>query len=160
MPKTSITPDVLQRLARVERELAALQRQGAVKDELPFYPTSYRGFPYEDGTSFVTLWETVLTPRTASLSIGLVLIGDQVSATNTGGAWQILLDGVTVAASGSVPATFTLTYPTAVIDLTPYRAAAQLKVQLQVRRTSGASTGGKFGGGGSIGGAPTYARLI
>ncbi|MFD4572107.1 hypothetical protein ACFWNK_01750 [Streptomyces sp. NPDC058417] len=160
MPKIATTPGLLERIARLEQTVAALQREGRERDELPMYPTSYKGFPYEDSTTFVTLWEAILSPRTARLEMGLVFIGDQVSATNTGGSWQILLDGSTVAASGTVPPTFSYVFPTASVDLTPYRAAQQLKVQLQVRRTSGASSGGKFGGGGSIGGAPTSARLL
>ncbi|MFJ9293415.1 hypothetical protein [Streptomyces asoensis] len=160
MPRIVRTPDLMQRVAQLESQVAALRRAGWERDELPFYPTSLHTMPYEDSTSFITLWEAILSPRTATLSIGMVFIGDQVSAVNTGGSWQILLDGATVAASGSVPALFSYVFPTAVIDLTPYRASASLKVQIQVRRTAGATTGGKFGGGGSIGGAPTYARLL
>ena len=59
-----------------------------------------------------------------------------------------------------MPATFGYTFPALTLDLTPYRAATQLKVLFQVRKTSGATTGGKYGGGGSIGGSPRYARLI
>jgi hypothetical protein len=35
-----------------------------------------------------------------------------------------------------------------------------LKVQIQARRTAGATTGGQQGGGGSIGLSPRYARLL
>lgn len=159
MPKTATTPDFLERLAVVEERLAALRRQGAEKDELPLFSTSYHGLVFEDATIFTTVWETVLTPRTASLSLGLVLIGDAVGAVNTGGEWQVLLD-TTTAASGTVPATFAYQFPALTLDLTPYRAASQLKVQIQVRRTAGAPTGGQFGGGGAIGCSPRYARLI
>ncbi|MGJ5895159.1 hypothetical protein ACSCBZ_24865 [Streptomyces niveiscabiei] len=160
MPQTAQTPGLLQRIARLESEVAALRRAGWERDEMPFYPTSLHGVAYEDATAFTTLWEGILSPRTASLALGLVFIGDQVGATNSGGAWQVLFNDTTVVASGSVPATFSFSFPAVVLDLTPYRAMQQLKVQIEVRRTSGATTGGKFGGGGCIGGAPTYARLI
>ncbi|HEX5596103.1 MAG TPA: hypothetical protein VFX61_08845 [Micromonosporaceae bacterium] len=159
MPKVATTPDFLQRLATVEQQLAELRRSGWERDEVPFYPTSLRGLVYEDGTAFTTLWETIISPRTATLAMGLVLIGDQVGTTNTGGAWQVLLDGV-VAASGTVAPTFQFQFATLSLDLTPYRAATSLKVEFQVRRTSGATTGGKYGAGGSIGGALRYARLL
>lgn len=159
MPKVLKQPNFLQELARLREEVDALRRAGWERDELPFFPTSLHGLVYEDSTSFLTVWETILSPRTASLSLGLVLIGDVVSSTNTGGEWQVLLDA-TVVASGTVPATFSYTFPALSLDLTPYRAATQLKVQVQVRRTAGASTGGKWGGGGSIGCSPRYARIL
>lgn len=159
MPKVVKTPNFLQRLSTLEGLVADLRRSGAERDELPFFATSQHGLVYEDATAFITLWETILTPRTATLSLGLVLLGDVVSSTNSGGDWQVLLD-TTVAASGTVPATFSFVLPALTLDLTPYRAQTQLKAQLQVRRTAGATTGGKYGGGGSIGGAPRYARLL
>lgn len=159
MPKVLKQPNFLQELARLREEVDALRRAGWERDELPFFPTSLHGLVYEDSTSFLTVWETILSPRTATLSLGLVLIGDVVSSTNTGGEWQVLLDA-TVVASGTVPATFSYTFPALSLDLTPYRAATQLKVQVQVRRTAGASTGGKWGGGGSIGCSPRYARIL
>jgi hypothetical protein len=159
VPKVRTTPDILQRLASLEDQVARLQRAGWERDELPLYPTSLHGLVYEDTTTFTTVWETILSPRTATLALGLVLIGDSVSSVSTGGEWQVLLDGV-VSASGNVPATFAFTFPALTFDLTPYRTAMQLKVQVQIRRTSGATTGGKWGGGGSIGCAPRYARLL
>jgi hypothetical protein len=160
MPRIVRTLDPLQRIAQLESQVAALRREGWERDELPLYPTSLHGLVYEDSTSFTTYWEGILTPRTSRLDIGMVFIGDQVSGTNTGGAWQILLDGTTVVASGTIAPLFSYVFPTASIDLTPYRTATQLKVQVQARRTSGATTGGKYGGGGSIGGSITYARLL
>ena len=160
MPKVQKTPDFLQQLAELKETVAALQRAGWERDEVPFYPTSLHTFVYEDTTSFATLWETVLSPRAARLSLGLVFIGDQVSGVNSGGEWQVVFNDSTVAASGTVPATFAYTLPALSLDLTPYRTASSLKVQIQVRRTSGTNTGGRFGGGGSIGGAPRYARLL
>lgn len=160
MPKVQKPSDFLQRLAVLEEQVADLRRTGWERDELPFYPTSLHGMVYEDQTTFTTLWETILTPRSASLALGLVLIGDVVSTTNTGGEWQVVFDDTTVAANGTVPATFSYVFPALTLDLTPYRAASQLKVRFQVRRTSGATTGGRYGGGGSIGGSPRYARLL
>lgn len=160
MPKVQKRTDFLQRLAELEDRLAAMERSGWERDELPFYATSQRGLVYEDNTTWTTLWETILTPRTAKLSLGLVLLGDAVAGTNTGGEWQVLANDTTVLANGTVPATFTYVLPALTIDLTPYRLDTQLKVQIQVRRTSGATTGGLYGDGGSIGGAPRYARLL
>ncbi|MFE0329080.1 hypothetical protein ACFW08_20305 [Streptomyces sp. NPDC058960] len=160
MPRVATTPDLLRRIAVMEQQLADLRRAGWERDELPFYPTSLHTMPYEDGSSFAMLWETILSPRTATLSLGLVFIGDQVGTTNSGGDWQVTFNDTTVVASGSVPATFSYVFPALTLDLTPYRASAQLKVQIQVRRTAGATTGGRFGNGGAIGGAPRYARLL
>ena len=160
MPKVVKQTNFLQELAALRADVEKLRRSGTELDELPFFPTSLHGLVYEDSTSLITLWETILTPRTATLSLGLVFIGDVVTSTNTGGNWQVLANGVDVVASGSVPATFSYVFPALTIDLTPYRALTQLKVQIQVQRTAGATTGGKYGGGGSIGGAPRYARLL
>lgn len=160
MPKVAKQADFLQQLAELKEEVAKLRRTGWERDELPFFPTSYRTMAYDDSTSFATQWETILSPRTASLSLGLVLIGDVVSSTNTGGDWQVVFGDSTVVATGTVPATQAFVFPALSLDLIPYRAAEQLKVRVQTRRTAGASTGGKFGGGGSIGCAPRYARLL
>lgn len=160
MPKVAKQTDFLQQLAELKEEVAKLRRTGWERDELPFFPTAYRTMTYDDSTSFTTQWETVMSPRTASLALGLVLIGDVVSSTNTGGDWQVVLGDSTVAASGTVPATQAFVFPALSIDLTPYRAVDQLKVRVQTRRTAGATTGGKFGAGGSIGCAPRYARLL
>ncbi|PWI08320.1 hypothetical protein DIZ27_23055 [Streptomyces sp. NWU339] len=160
MPKVAKSVDFLQRLAELEDTVAALQRSGWERDELPFYPTSLRGMVYEDGTSFVTLWETILSPRTATLALGLVFIGDTINSINTGGEWNVQFNDSVVVANGTVPATGAYVFPALTLDLTPYRASTQLKVQVRARRTSGTNTGGKYGGGGSIGGAPRYARLL
>lgn len=161
MPKVAKQTDFLQRLALVEEQLAALRRSGRPLDELPFFPTSFHGMVYEDNTAFTTYWETVFTPRTASLSLGLIFIGDQAGSpmVNTGGEWQVLFDS-TVVMSGTVAATFSYQYAAQVLDLTPYRSASELKVTLQARRTSGSTTGGRYGLGGAIGLAPRYARLL
>lgn len=154
------TPNFLERLAVLEEQMGALRRTGWERDEVPFYPTTWKGMPYEDSTVFTTVWETIISPRTATLSMGIVAIGDQVSALNTGGAWQVLMGGSTVAMSGSIPATFSYQFGTGVISLAPYQNLTELKIEIQARRTSGATTGGKFGGGGSLGAAPRYARLL
>lgn len=160
MPKVAKEANFLQEIAVLREQVDALRRAGWERDELPFYPTSLHGLVYEDNTSFTTLWETVLSPRTAKLSLGLVFIGDVVTAVNTGGEWQVVVNDVTVVASGTVPATFSFVFPALELDLAPYRAASQLKVQVKIRRTAGAITGGRYGGGGSIGGSPRYARLL
>lgn len=160
MPQHATTPNLLQRLAALEDQVAQLRRTGWERDELPFFPTSLHTMPYEDNTAFTTVWESVLAPRTASLSLGLVFIGDFVGTTNTGGAWQVVLAETDTVMSGAVAATFSYQFAAQVIDLSPYQTRTELKVQLQVRRTSGATTGGKFGNGGAIGIAPRYARLL
>lgn len=159
MPRVQRTPNLLQRLARLEGQVEALRRAGWERDELPFYPTSFYGLLYDDRTVFTTVWETLLSPRTASLALGMVLIGDVVSSLNTGGDWQVVL-GSTVVATGSIPPTFSYVFPALSLDLLPYRTTSLVKVQIQVRRTAGASTGGRYGGGGSIGCSPRYALLI
>lgn len=160
MPQQPGAPNFLERLALVEEQLAQARRTGWERDELPFYPTSLTSMPYSDATTYTTAWETILTPRTATLSLGIVAIGDVVGTTNTGGGWQVLAAGADVVLSGSVPATFSFQFGSAVIDLAPYQQLTELKIELQTRRTSGATTGGRFGGGGSIGIAPRYARLL
>lgn len=160
MPQQPGTPNFLERLAVLEDQVAQLRRSGWERDELPFYPTALTTVAYTDSTAWDTAWETILTPRTASLSLGIVAIGDVVGTTYTGGSWQVLLAGTVVVMSGSVPPTFAFQFGAAVIDLAPYRQLTELKIQIQARRTAGAATGGKFGGGGAIGIAPRYARLL
>jgi hypothetical protein len=162
MPQYPKAPDLLRQIADMKLRLAKLEQSGRIPDELALFPTALQGMPYEDSTTFQTTWETILTARTATLQLGLVLIGDVVSSTNTGGDWQVLLN-TNVAASGTVPATFSYVFPALSLDLTPYLAtspATGLKVEVQTRRTAGATTGGKASGGGSIGVAPRYARLL
>ncbi|NUS76717.1 MAG: hypothetical protein HOV70_11020 [Streptomyces sp.] len=151
--------DLLQRIAALEEQVATLRRTGWERDELPLYPTSFTAMAFADATAFSTLWEGVLSPRTASLSLGLTLVGDQVAAVNTGGAWQVLFNGLVVW-SGTVLPTYTVQYASTVLDLLPYRADSQLLVEIQTRRTSGATTGGRNGNGGSIGLSPRFARLL
>ncbi|MEV6081103.1 hypothetical protein AB0L80_39335 [Streptomyces sp. NPDC052069] len=152
-------PDLLARLATLEEQVAALRRAGWERDELPLYPTNFTAMAFSDATAFSTLWEGVMSPRTATLSLGLTLVGDQVAGVNTGGAWQVLLAG-TVVWSGTVLPTYTIAYVSTGLDLLPYRGAAGLLVEIQTRRTSGATTGGRNGNGGSIGLTPRFARLL
>lgn len=160
MPQHARTPDLLERLAVLEEEVARLRRASIREvDELPFYPSSIRGLIFEDSTSFITVMEVIFAPRTESLSLGLLFIGDQVSAVNTGGEWQVLLND-TVVMSGAVAATYSYQTAAQLLDVRAYLADAELKIRIQVRRTAGASTGGRYGGGGAIGIAPRYARLI
>lgn len=147
------------RLARVEEQLAQLQRTGWERDELPLYPTNFTAMAFNDGTTFSTLWETVFAPRTAGLALGLTVVGDQVGAVNTGGEWQVLLAGAVVW-SGTVPANYTVQSPATTLDLLPYRGTAEVLLQIQTRRTAGATTGGRNGNGGSIGLSPRYARML
>ncbi|MFJ8144694.1 hypothetical protein ACIQ6R_06415 [Streptomyces sp. NPDC096048] len=160
MPKVQKPVDFLQRLAELEEKVARLERSTRERDEVPFYPTSFPVLAYEDNEAWTTLWETILTPRTASLALGLIFVGDQVGGVNSGGEWRVMFDDSTQVATGNVPATFTYTFPVLELSLATYRASASLKVQVQVRRTSGATTGGKYGGGGSIGASFRYARLL
>ncbi|MFJ6319713.1 hypothetical protein ACIQJW_26885 [Streptomyces californicus] len=160
MPQQIAPISLLERLAVLEEQVAVLRRTGWQRAELPFYPTSADSMPYDDSTTLLTMWETILTPRTATLSLGLVMIGDQVSGTNTGGEYAVVVNDTTTVMSGVVTATYSYQFAAGVIDLTPYRGTAQLKVQIKVRRTNGATTGGRFGGGGAIAIAPRYAQLL
>ena len=160
MPQQITSASFLERLAVLEEQVAALRRTGRERDELPLYPTSLRSMPYEDGGTLVTVWETILVPRTATLSLGLVMIGDQVAGTNSGGEWSVVLDDTTTVMSGTITATFSFQFATGVIDLTPYQGLSQLKVQIKARRTSGATTGGRYGTGGAVAIAPRYAQLL
>jgi hypothetical protein len=162
MPAYASTPNIAQRVVRLEEELAQLRRRSApVRDEVPVFPTSVQGMPAMDDTSFTTAWETILAPRTATLSVGLVFIGDQAGSplVNTGGQWQVLL-GSTVVMSGTVAATYSYQFAAQDLSLAAYANDAQLQLQIQTRRTSGATTGGRWGFGGSILIAPRYLRLL
>jgi hypothetical protein len=160
MPAYASTPNILQRIARMERQLEQLQRRSPaldMRDELAVFPTALYAMPMMDETSFITVWETLFAPRTGSLDLGLVFIGDQVSGVNTGGQWRVLLDGAVVM-SGTVAATFSYQFAAQVLPLDVNNP--DVKLEIQSRRTSGATTGGRNGGGGTISIAPRYARLI
>lgn len=159
MPQHATSPNFLQRLANLEQRVALAERStGGSADEVPFYPTAYETMAYVDNATFSTAWETTITPRGSVLSMRVVTVGDQVSGVNSGGGWQMLLNSVSVW-SGSVTPTFTVGFAQQDFDLTPYLSSA-LHIELQVRRTSGATTGGRGGQGGSIGISPVFARLL
>lgn len=159
MPQRATSPNFLARLTDVEARLARVERAGnGQPGEVPFYPTHYETLAYADGTTFSTVWESTITPRGSALSMEVITLGDQVGTVNTGGAWQMLLNG-SVTWSGTVLPTFTLALAQKNTDLTPY-LGADLHIELQVRTTSGATTGGRYGRGGSIGISPVYARLL
>lgn len=144
----------------LEDQLAQLRRSGRRADELAMHPTNFRGLNYDDSTVYTTVWETTFTPRSASLNLGLMFIGDVVSAVNTGGDWQVFVNTTDVIASGSVPATFSYVLPDLALDLSPYLAKADLRIDVRTRRTAGATTGGRNGSGGCIGSSIRYARMI
>lgn len=159
MPQHVITPNLLQRLTAVEQHLARLERSTTgTADEVPFYPTAYETMAYVDNTTYTTAWETTITPRGSTLSMRMVILGDSINSVNSGGDWQVLFNSAVVW-SGSVPATFTYQYVQTILDVTPYASASSLHIELQARRTAGATTGGRNGSGGSIGMSPIYARL-
>lgn len=161
MPQYYREQSVEERLTILEEQLAQLRRSGRRADELPMNRTNFEGLNFDDtSAAFTTVYETTYTPRSASLAIGLLLIGDSVSAVNTGGSWQVIVNTTDVVASGSVPATFSYVTPSLVLDLSPYLSASDLRVDLQTRRTAGATTGGRYGGGGCIGSSIRYARMI
>ncbi|MEU4205577.1 hypothetical protein AB0F64_37395 [Streptomyces sp. NPDC026294] len=161
MPQYAKSRDPMERLAILEERLAQLERTGRTTSEIPFFPTASHGLFWEDTGAFATTWETIITPRAAVVSLGLVFIGDLVGSTYTGGAWQVVLnDGAVTVGSGAVPPSATYALPAVSIDLGLYRGAPDLKIQIQTRRTSGATAGGRYGGGGAIGSAPRFARQL
>ncbi|MEU3962928.1 hypothetical protein AB0F42_24500 [Streptomyces buecherae] len=159
MAQYARTPDLLQQVAQLRARLEVLERRSPpVRDEVPFFPTSSRTMAYDDRTTFINAWETTIAPRGSLLSIGLSFLGDNVGGVATAGEWQVVAAGVVVGA-GTVPASNVISMPAVTIDLAPYQSAQSLLVLLQTRRTSGATTGGRYGAGGSIGSSIRYARL-
>jgi hypothetical protein len=147
-----------ERVAILEDKLAALQRQGSIVDDLAMFPVYYLGMEYLDGTALQAAWQNIFTPRSSTLTLGMQLFGDQVGATNTGGAWEVFLNGTSVA-NGLVPATFTIVQPVVPLDLSPYLGVKDVLVELRTRRTSGASAGGRYGTGGCIASGFLFARM-
>lgn len=158
MPAYTHDRTVEERLAILEDQVAALRRTGNLVDDLGMFPVYYLSMAYNDSTDSETTWQNVFTPRSSTLTLGMQLFGDQVGATNTGGSWEILLNGASVA-SGSVPPTFTLVQPVVPLDLSPYLGVKDLLVELRTRRTAGATTGGKYGTGGCIASGFLFARM-
>ncbi|WNI15582.1 hypothetical protein [Actinacidiphila sp. ITFR-21] len=161
MPSYARQKTLDERVAILEERLAKLERSGSVVDDINLFRVGFENYNYDDSPSLNTIFENWFTPRGGRLTLGLTFYGDQVGtspAVNTGGAWTILLNSV-VAASGTVPATFTLTDAYVVLDISPYLGQNTLHLEVQTQRTSGATTGGRYGGGGCIGSAVHQARI-
>lgn len=152
-----------ERVAVLEDQLAALRRAGGVVDDVAMYRSSFQNFNFaDDSAALTTQFENTFSPRGAVLTLGLSFFGDQVGTApvvNTGGTWDVLLNSVASGASGTVPATYTQIDVTAALDLTPYLGTRDLHVEVRTRRTSGATTGGRYGGGGCIASAVRFARI-
>ncbi|KRV48776.1 hypothetical protein AQ490_23175 [Wenjunlia vitaminophila] len=159
MPQYLRPVDLAEQVQRLTERVAQLERRSAdTRAEMPMWPTGPRGVVNADETVFATQWEGMVQPRTRTLSIGLLLLGDQVAGVNTGGEWRLRVAEV-VAATGVIVANFTWSLQGADLDLTPYMTTANVKIEFQTRRTSGATTGGKYGTGGCIASVIRYALL-
>lgn len=145
-------------MAILEDQLAALRRSGNVVDDLAMFPVYFLAMAFNDSTALTATWQNIFTPRSSTLTLGMQFFGDLVGTTNTSGSWDVRLNGTTVS-TGSVPATFTIVQPTVTLDLSPYLGAKDLLVELRTRRTSGATTGGKYGTGGCIASGFLFARM-
>lgn len=159
MPTYNRELTVEERLAQLEASVAQIGRGGSRPDDLPLFRTNYEGLNWDDSSTITTVFENKFTPRSASLALGLLLIGDVVGTTNTGGAWQVVLNLSDIVASGTIPATNSYVLQDLVIDMSPYIAQTDLRIDVKTQRTTGASTGGRYGGGGCIGSAVRYARM-
>lgn len=158
MPTYNRERSLDEQVAILAEQVAQLRRSGSVVDDLTLFRTGFENFNYDDASSLSTVFENTFSPRGSSLVIGLSIFGDQVSAVNTGGTWDVLVNSVT-AASGSVPATFTIIDTDVAIDLSPYLGTSSVHVEIRTRRTAGATTGGRYGGGGCIASTIRYARM-
>jgi hypothetical protein len=151
-----------ERVAVLEERLARLQRASSVVDDVSIWRVGFENYLFDDASSALsTVHETTFTPRGAALTLGLSFYGDQVGTSpvvNSGGTWDVLLNGVS-SASGSVPATYTIIEATPTLDLSPYLGTRDLHVEVRTRRTAGATTGGRYGGGGCIASIVRYARI-
>jgi hypothetical protein len=160
MPAYSEPRGLMARMGALERQVSELRRRRAQPlVDVPFFPVSAQTMPYQSYTGWTTAWEAVVAPRGEALHVGLAMIGDRVSSTDTGGEWQVLVNG-SLQASGFVDPIFSLQYASVVLVLSGLVGLPEVTVSVQTRRTSGAPTGGKHGAGGSIGIAPTWARLM
>lgn len=159
MPSYNRAQTLDARVAILEEQVAAAQRGGRLVDDLAMFPVYYFGMEFVDvAASMQIAWQNIFTPRSGTLTLGLQLAGDQVSGVNTGGVWDVQLNGQTVA-NGTVPATFSIVQPVVKLDLTPYLGVTDLLVTLRTQRTSGASTGGRYGTGGCIASGLLFARM-
>lgn len=154
--------DLGERVAVLEEQLARLQRASGVVDDVVLFRVGFENYLFDDTSlNLNTVHETTFTPRGAALTLGLSFYGDYVGTApqvNTGGTWDVLVNGTT-AASGTVPATYTIVDTAPVLDLSPYLGARDLHVEVRTRRTSGATTGGRYNGGGCIASIIRYARI-
>lgn len=161
MPTYSRERSLDERVAVLEDAIARLRRAGGVVDDIALFRTGFENYNFDDTDSLSTVFETTFTPRGGVLTLGMAFFGDQVGTApvvNTGGSWDVLLNGVE-AASGTVPATFTVVGASPALDLSPYLGMRDLHVEVRTSRTSGATTGGRYGGGGCIASAINYARI-
>jgi hypothetical protein len=115
-----------------------------------FSGSNFQSAPYAQGPTW-TETASAAVPRDApKLHLDLAFTGDQIGGVNTGGNYRVLVNGTQVA-TGAVPATFSWVTVSYDIDMTPYYApGSAVTVIIQVQQTSGASTGGRGGGAGSI----------
>jgi hypothetical protein len=158
MPQYIRPPDLVSQVAQLLERVAQLERRSPrVYDEMPMWPTGPRGVVYADSGAMETQWSGKLRVRAPWLSIGLLLIGDTVGTTLTGGGWQVLVEGA-VDSTGTVPADGTWHYEDVHLDLTSYMGA-DVQVEVQTRRSSGATSGGRYGTGGCIGSSIRYALI-
>jgi hypothetical protein len=134
----------------------ALSRKGVALPWRPvgFGATGFFSAPYAQGGTWTEILSAGVPCDAPKLHLDLQFVGDQVTSggvtTNTGGAWRVMVNGAQVA-TGSVPATFSYVSPSVDVDMTPYYAPGNsAQVSVQVQQTSGASTGGRNGGAGSI----------
>lgn len=130
----------------------ATSRKGVAMPWRPvgFGPTSFISAPYSQGTGWAETASAWVPCDGPKLHLDLSFLGDQIGGVNTGGAYRILVAGGQVA-SGSVPATFSWVGVSLDIDMTPYYGpGSAVYVSIQVQQTSGASSGGRNGGAGSV----------
>lgn len=151
-----------EQVAALAEQVAQMRRSGSTVDDVTLFRTGFENYNYDDSNTLSTVFETTFTPRGAVLTLGLSFFGDYVGTApqvNTGGTWDVLLNGVASGASGTVPATYTIVDASPALDLSPYLGTRDLHVEVRTRRTSGATTGGRYGGGGCIASIVRYARL-
>ncbi|KJK55650.1 hypothetical protein [Saccharothrix sp. ST-888] len=115
-----------------------------------FGGTSFGSAPYAQGAAWTETTSAWVPCDAPKLHLDLSFCGDQIAGSSTGGNYRILVGGNT-AATGAVPATFSWVSSSRDIDMTPYYAPGNaVYVSIQVQQTSGATTGGRGGGAGSI----------
>jgi hypothetical protein len=94
-----------EQVAVLTAQVAQLRRSGSVVDDVSLFATGFENYNYDDASvALSTVFENTFTPRGASLVIGLSVFGDQVSAVNTGGTWDVLVNGAPAAPRAPRPA--------------------------------------------------------